>query len=172
MANFEDDIEETEEVKKTKLDSKKLLIFLIPVLAIIGIAFGIFYFFLSSDNSQETNYVSVSVGNEADGISTVIFYDLPEIAVLLQNEKNSTLKIKLNVELSSPADIPTIDAMMPRIKDMIISHTISLRPEEIRGNRGMFWLKEEFLRRINLLIAPLKVNNLNFKTFEFIENNQ
>lgn len=172
MADFDDDIEDNEETKKTKLESKKILIFLLPVLIVIGATFGVFYFFISSEDDAETNYQSVSISDGKDGVSTIIFYDLPEIAILLQNEKNSTLKVRMNIEISSIEDIPTIEAMMPRIKDMIISHTIALRPEEISGSRGMYWLKEEFLKRINILIAPIKVNNLNFKNFEFIENNQ
>ena len=172
MPTLDDELEIENEVKKNNIDSKKILIFLLPVLIVIGITFGLFYFFLSTDDSDNINYQSVSLNDGNNGVSTVIFYDLPEIAVLLQNEKNSSLRMKINIELSTVEDISTIDAMFPRIKDMIISHTLALRPEEVSGSRGMYWLKEEFLQRINLLVAPVKVNNLNFKTLEFIEDNQ
>lgn len=171
MARFDEDFENEEDSKKPVIDSKKILIFLLPVLAIIGICAGLFYFFFKMDNHQEVNYQMVA-GDEKSGTAPVIFYDLPELVVLLPNEENSSLRAKINLELGTVEDISKVEAMLPRINDMLISHALALRPEEVSGNRGMYWLKEEFLHRINLLLAPVKVKSLNFKSFEFIKNNQ
>ena len=48
----------------------------------------------------------------------------------------------------------------------LLADAYELTEEEISGASGLYWLKEELLYRINLLIAPIRVNNINFKNFE------
>ena len=74
--------------------------------------------------------------------------------------------LKLNLELSGIENVKTIEVLSPKIKDAVIAHTIELSPDEISGASGLYWLKEELLYRINLITAPVKINNLNFTTFE------
>jgi flagellar FliL protein len=37
-----------------------------------------------------------------------------------------------------------------------------LRPEDFEGSTGMFRLKEELLRRINIAVAPIEVHDVLF----------
>ena len=86
-------------------------------------------------------------------------------------ETSSNVKVKISIELSSVDDIKTIEAMLPRINDTLLAHIVELTPDEISGSDGLYNLKEELLYRINLLTAPVKVSNLNFKTFDIQKNN-
>ena len=70
-------------------------------------------------------------------------------------------------------DIKTIEILTPKINDVVLSHIIELSPEEVQGSTGLYWLKEELLYRLNLVTAPIKINNLNIRSLEIQkESNQ
>ena len=62
-------------------------------------------------------------------------------------------------------DVQIVQGLMPKIVDAVIAHTIELTPDEISGSNGLYWLREELLYRINLIVSPVVVANLNFKAF-------
>ena len=111
--------------------------------------------------------------NGKAGNRLLIFYDLPEISAKIKTPDGSkqTAHIKINIELSQMEDIKTVETLLPRLNDIIISHTSELTSEEISGANGIYWLKEELLHRINLVTAPIKIENLNFKSFDIKKNN-
>ena len=173
MVNLDDDFdaEETEEVKN-KLDRKKILMFLLPALIAIGLVVS-FYSVLSKKTSSPTDLsyavVERPTSNE-DGTSQnkiTILYDIPEINVRITDEVGTPqdISLKLNLELNNIEDVKIIEGQMPKIIDAVIAHTIELTPDEISGSNGLYWLKEELLYRINLIVSPVVVTNLNFKTF-------
>ena len=176
MANLDDKIENGFDgddditAPGSKLSRKKLLLIVVPVVAAIGI-FGFYYTSQKSQKDQApANYSIVrhaaENGKETD--SYTIFYDLPEVDVRLSNVpgKDEVVKIKLSIELSKMEDITIIEALSAKLTDAVIAHTIELMPEEIDGSEGIYWLREELLYRMNLIAAPVKISNLNFKNFE------
>ncbi len=178
MANLDDNIENGFDgddditAPGSKLSRKKLLLIVVPVVAAIGI-FGFYYTSQKSQKDQApTNYSIVrhaaENGKETD--SYTIFYDLPEVDVRLRNVpgKDQVVKIKLSIELSKMEDITIIEALSAKLTDAVIAHTIELMPEEIDGSEGIYWLREELLYRMNLIAAPVKISNLNFKNFEIV----
>lgn len=178
MANLDDNIENGFDgddditAPGSKLSRKKLLLIVVPVVAAIGI-FGFYYTSQKSQKDQApANYSIVrhaaENGKETD--SYTIFYDLPEVDVRLSNVpgKDQVVKIKLSIELSKMEDITIIEALSAKLTDAVIAHTIELMPEEIDGSEGIYWLREELLYRMNLIAAPVKISNLNFKNFEIV----
>lgn len=156
------------------LNRKKLLIFVLPVVIVIGLSAGLFYVFNSSYNNSGSSYSIIkntsSDSKSADDVT--VFYDLPEITTVLKSDAGSAkerLRIRLNLELGSVEDTKTVEILTPKITDAVIAHTIELTPREISGSGGLYWLKEELLYRINLITNPIKVSNINFRTFE-VEN--
>lgn len=174
MADLDNDTEigeDTELPVKKKIDRKKVLIFLLPALIVIGIAVGLFFTFNHSSGPVDKGNYSVVTrpGATADAAAEVIvFYDLPEITANVRNEDGTIeqAKMKINLELSSVNDVLTVDGYTPKLVDAIIAHTSELSRNEISGSSGLYWLKEELLYRINLIVSPIKVNNVNFKNFE------
>ncbi len=172
MAKIEDDIIETEnETANKKIDKKKILIFLLPVLIVIGLIVS-FYSVFSQKISPDENLPYSVVNKPGDGASdagsTLIFYDLPEISVQVKNSSggNDMAKIRLSVELSSVEDIKIVEGVMPQINDAVIAHTIELTSDELSGANGLYRLKDELLYRTNLITDPVKVSNINIKSFE------
>lgn len=157
----------------TRLSKKKLLLIVVPVVAAIGI-FGFYYTAQNNSKDQTPSNYSIVHHNTEDGKtaeSYTIFYDLPEVDIQLRNNsgKEQVARIKISIELSKMEDISTIEALTSKLTDAIIAHTIELRPEEINDSEGLYWLREELLYRMNLISAPIKISNLNFKSFEIVQ---
>lgn len=176
MANFDDDIDKLDdEEHKSHINKKKVLIFLLPILIVIGIAVGFYHTF--GNSSKDTSNLAYSVVEKQQTVDgknenkLLIFYDLPEITSQVRTTDGSKefIKIKISVELSKMEDIKTIEALLSKLSDIIINHTSELTTDEINGANGLYWLKEELLYRINLVTSPIKITNLNFKSFEIQE---
>jgi flagellar FliL protein len=95
-----------------------------------------------------------------DGPDGVVFYTLPDVVVNMQTPdgKPTFLKLKLTFELPDHTTADTIDAEMPRLQDIFQTFLRELRPEDLSGSEGTLMLRTELARRINLVIAPSKVN--------------
>ncbi len=177
MADFDDDLDKLDDDgSSSKINKKKILIFLLPVLIVIGIAVGMYHTFGSKfEDKSNLPYSVVEKSDEGDskaGKQLLIFYDLPEILTQIKTHDGTkeVVHIKISIELSNMEDIKTIEALLPRFNDIIINHTSELTSDEINGANGLYWLKEELLYRINLVAAPIKIENLNFKSFEVQKN--
>ena len=160
---------EDEELQIKPFNKKKVLIYVVPVIVVIGLAVSFITVFTRKDHlGGEGDFSIVTTAGKI-----TVFYTLPELSVRLRSsaETSSNVKVKISIELSSVDDIKTIEAMLPRINDTLLAHIVELTPDEISGSDGLYNLKEELLYRINLLTAPVKVSNLNFKTFDIQKNN-
>ena len=95
-----------------------------------------------------------------DGPDGVVFYTLPDMVVNMQTAdgKPTFLKLKLTFELPDHATADVLDPEMPRLQDMFQTFLRELRPEDLAGSEGTFALRTELQRRVNLVIAPSKVN--------------
>ena len=98
----------------------------------------------------------------ADGPDGVVFYTLPDIVVNMQTAdgKPSYLKLKLTLELPTQDTVDVIEPNRPRLQDMFQSFLRELRPEDLAGSQGSYELRMEILRRVNLVIAPAKINSV------------
>ena len=97
-----------------------------------------------------------------DGPDGVVFYTLPDIVVNMQTPdgKPTFLKLKLTFELPDHVTADTLDAEMPRLNDVFQTFLRELRPEDLAGSEGTLELRAELQRRVNLVIAPSKVNGV------------
>ena len=98
----------------------------------------------------------------ADGPDGVVFYTLPDLVVNMQTAdgKNTYLKLKLTLELPSQDTVDVIEPNRPRLQDMFQTFLRELRPEDLAGSQGSYELRMEILRRVNLVIAPAKINSV------------
>ena len=97
-----------------------------------------------------------------DGPDGVVFYTPPDIVVNMQTPdgKPTFLKLKLTFELPDHATADVLDPEMPRLEDMYQTFLRELRPEDLSGSQGTYQLRLELERRVNLIIAPSKVNSV------------
>lgn len=104
-------------------------------------------------------------GEAGEGEANVVFYDLDEMIINLNTSgrQQSLLKIKVVLEVASQADLPKVQALMPRVVDNFQTYLRELRIDDIRGSAGLYRLREELLTRVNIAVKPAKVNAILFK---------
>ena len=95
-----------------------------------------------------------------EGPDGVVFYTLPDILVNMQaaDGRPTYLKLKLTFELPDEEAVEVLNPNMPRLQDMFQTFLRELRPEDLQGSQGSYQLRMEILRRVNLVVAPTKVN--------------
>jgi len=142
---------------------KKLFLFGGVGLVLLLLAGGAgYYFFLMGDSAP------APAPGEPDTPQVVqkpvVFYDLPEMTVNLATDGRTTyLKVRIALEVENRAMIDQIQPYLPRILDAFQIYLRELRPADLEGSAGLFRLKEELLRRINLSVYPAKVEGVLFK---------
>jgi flagellar FliL protein len=94
------------------------------------------------------------------GPDGVVFYAMPDLVVNIQaaDSRPTFLKLKLAFELPNEGAAESIEPNQPRLADMFQTFLRELRPEDLSGSQGSYQLRMEILRRVNLVIAPAKVN--------------
>lgn len=97
--------------------------------------------------------------------ASTVYYDLPEMVVNLSStgERAQYLKLKVALEAEDKQILRLLEPVLPRILDMFQLYLRELRGSDLEGSAGIFRLKEELLRRVNLEIHPGKVNRVLFK---------
>lgn len=93
------------------------------------------------------------------------FFEVPDLIVNLNTSgrKSTFLKIKIALELESPQDVDRINEVLPRIVDNFQVYLRELRVDDLNGSAGMYRLREELLRRVNIAARPVKVRDVLFK---------
>ena len=127
----------------------------IAVLALIG---GGGYFMLHKGPSETVAKVEVKkIGS----------IDLPDMTINLAGsstqERQQFLKLKLSLEVADPKLVQEITPMLPRVQDTFQVFMRELRPSDLEGSAGLYRLKEELMRRVNVAVYPNKVDAVNFK---------
>ena len=162
-ADVEEDAEGASEQPKKKFALKlppmKFIIIGVAALVLIGGGFGAYKMFFSHGHEEEEKA-------ETSKVKAATFVDLPEILVNLSNpgtERTQYLKVKVVLELPDPKMIDQITPIMPRVMDAFQTYLRELRPTDLDGSAGLYRLKEELTRRVNVAIAPGRINAVLFK---------
>ncbi len=160
-ADVEEDAEGASEQPKSKFKLKlppmKFLIIGAAALLLIGGGVGAYFFFFSHPHEAKA---------ENPALKPAVFVDLPEILVNLSNpsaERTQYLRIKVVLELPEQKMVEQITPIMPRVMDAFQTYLRELRPSDLDGSAGLYRLKEELTRRVNVSIAPARINAVLFK---------
>ena len=96
-----------------------------------------------------------------------VFLDVRDLVVNLTPEpgqpKGGFLKVKVALELKSAAVELDVKPLLPRVEDTFQTYMRELRASDIAGSIGLYRLREELLRRVNIAIYPAKVEAVLFK---------
>jgi flagellar protein FliL len=135
----------------------KLIIAAVAVLAIVG--GGATWFFFFRGHGEE-------VHAEAAAPKPPSFIDVPDMMVNMvgnPGERVQYLKVKVVLEVKEEKQVEAIKPSMPRVTDIFQSYLRELRPADLNGSAGLFRLKEELTRRVNMALAPNQVSAVLFK---------
>ena len=120
---------------------------------------GAYYFFMRSSHEAEAKAAAAQA-------KPAVFVDLPEVMVNLSNpggERTQYLKVKVVLELPDQNMITQIQPIMPRVMDAFQTYLRELRPTDLDGSAGLYRLREELTRRVNVAVAPSRVTAVLFK---------
>jgi flagellar FliL protein len=157
----------TEGLEKKKLSGKKLVIFgLIGLLVLGGVGGALWYFGILGGHGEEAAAEGEHGAKaKAEKPTALVFYDLPEILVTLNSSgrKTNYLKLKVALELDGQQGVERLETVMPRIIDTFQIYLRELRVEDLEGSAGLLRLKEELLVRVNAAVRPVRVSDVLFK---------
>ena len=137
----------------------KLIVMVVGALAILGGGAATWFLFFRHHDEAEMHA-------EAPPPKPPSFVEVPDMLVNLAGapgERVQYLKVKLVLEVKEDKQIEAIKPTMPRVIDIFQTYLRELRPSDLNGSAGLFRLKEELTRRVNLAVAPIQVNAVLFK---------
>jgi flagellar FliL protein len=101
----------------------------------------------------------------AKAMTKSVFFELPDMTVNLSAspERPQYLRVKITLEADDNVVIEALKPVMPRVIDAFQVHLRELRVTDLEGSAGIFRLREELTRRVNLAIAPNRIRAVLFK---------
>ncbi len=164
MAEEDDEATGEEESEaKSPASSRKKLLMLAPVLLLLlggGVWFGLSYLGLFESAGD------VAMSDDTPPPPKPAYYhELPEMVVNLSSKETRShyLKMKIALEVSDASVAAAMQPNLPRVLDLFQVYLRQLRAEDLEGSQGIYRLKEELLKRINMAVHPSRVNRILFK---------
>ncbi len=147
--------ENAEQGGKKKLPMMMIIIGAVVVLA--GGAGGAYFMGFFSSGPMD--------GKAAEAQAPSIYFDIPEMVVNLASgrKRPQYLKLKIAIEADSQENIDALTPKMPRIQDMFQIYLREMRRSDLEGSAGVYRLKNELMRRINITIHPAQIKRVLFK---------
>ena len=175
--------EESHEGEVAKGGKKKLIVIALLVLLLLagggaGLFFsGVLNSFLgkskvtaehatAKDQSKSAEKGATGkAGEVATPESAVVYFNLPDVMANLNPGSPTPSFIKTSISLEAPSKevADKLQAMQPKIQDIVITYVRELRPSDLKGSAGVYRLRDELMLRINKALAPDKITNVLFK---------
>ena len=135
---------------------KKLVLIVVAILVVLGGGGG---WLLSKRGGADAHAVADK--------KPVSFVDVREMTVNLASDANQErqrfLKFKVALEVKDPKIMGDILPLLPRVEDIFQVFVRELRSSDLEGSGGIHRLREELLRRVNIAVAPSRVEAVLFK---------
>jgi flagellar FliL protein len=121
---------------------------------------GLFFFLSSSTPSEADPHAAAAVAPQ----NTFIF-NLQPMTVNLNSEDGAQAFMKLSIalEVADEQMMTEIQPRLPKVIDAFQVYLRELRKSDLEGSAGIYRLKEELLRRVNIAIYPAHVQSVLFR---------
>lgn len=164
--NDETELDEAE----SGVDARKIILMVVlPLFILIGVGGGL-YFTGTLDKLMgggEEAGKQASVDSEAGkAVATnAHFLSIPNMMVNLNSGDGQPryLRLSVQLELASAADVAAVEAVMPRVIDQFQTYLRELRVKDLRGSKGLYRLQIELLNRVNAAAYPVEVEDVLFQ---------
>jgi flagellar protein FliL len=144
----------------------KLFLFIGAALVVVLLAGGGLFFFMSSSAPAEGDAAHGGEhGTTAAAAHDTFIFNLPAMMVNLNGdgETQSFMKLTVALEVADEHMMTEIQPRLPKVVDAFQVYMRELRKSDLEGSAGIYRLKEELLRRVNLAIYPAQVESVLFK---------
>jgi flagellar FliL protein len=156
----EAEVEEGAEAQPVKRGiPRKLIIFAAAGLVVLLAAGAGLYFFVFAGKGA-------SDAAHAAATPATFIFNLPAMTVNLNDdgaEGDQFLKLTIALEVADETVMRDIQPRMAKVVDAFQVYLRELRKSDLEGSAGIYRLKEELRRRVNLAIFPAQVEGILFK---------
>jgi flagellar protein FliL len=164
----EADVEEGAPAKK---GIPKLFIIIGAAALVVVLGGAGLFFFLSSSSApaEDAEHGAEAAGGEHGGATAAghtFIFNLPPMIVNLnaeEGEKEAFMKLTVALEVANQETMVQIQPSMAKVVDAFQVYLRELRRSDLEGSAGVYRLKEELLRRVNVAIYPSRVESILFK---------
>ena len=144
--------------------SKKLLIMVAGGLIVLLLAGAGLYFFVFAGKGAAD--ATTTEGGAAAAAAQSFIFNLPPMTVNLNDDGapgDQFLKLTVALEVADEAVMKDIQPRMAKVVDAFQVYLRELRKSDLEGSAGIYRLKEELRRRINVAVFPAQVDGILFK---------
>lgn len=143
---------------KRGIPRKLLIIGAAGLVVLLAAGAGLYFFVFAGRGATADAHASATP-------ATFIF-NLPAMTVNLNDdgaEGDQFLKLTIALEVADEAVMKDIQPRMAKVVDAFQVYLRELRKSDLEGSAGIYRLKEELRRRVNLAIFPAQVEGILFK---------
>jgi len=138
---------------------KKLPIMLIAIIAAVVVLLG---------GGAAAYFLVFAAPKPVDehAVAESFTFNLPPMTVNLNNDDGSApafMKLTIALEVANEEVMTEIQPRMAKVVDAFQVYMRELRKSDIEGSAGIYRLKEELRRRVNIAIFPSQVESILFK---------
>ncbi len=155
------------EVSTGKKGLPKLFIIIGAAAVVVLLGGAGLFVFLSSQGSAEAEHgAATEHGAAAAGAAHTFIFNLPTMTVNLNSEgggEKAFMKLTVALEVADEAMMVEIQPRLAKVIDAFQVYLRELRKSDLEGSAGIYRLKEELLRRVNVAIYPSRVESVLFK---------
>ena len=142
---------------------KKKLFMIVGAVALLALGGGGWFFFLKKPSAEQIAAAEVAAAAK----KPVAFVEMKDMMIGIsagaQQDRQPIVKIKVVLEIADAKTSEQIKPLLPRVEDAFQVFMRELRPSDLEGSAGMYRLKEELLRRVNVTVHPAKIDAVLFK---------
>jgi|SRR5208283_1689643 len=154
--------DEVETPKKNKKGSKSLILIIIIAVAVLAGGGSAFFFLTKSGNGEKTPKKSEEQRKKEE---SAMFALDPFVVNLNDQSASKFLKVSMQLELSNQADLESVKAKTPQIRDVIINILTSKTADSLMSPEGKLQLKDEINMQINQILGNNTVKNVYLTEF-------
>jgi flagellar FliL protein len=167
---------EVEEGAPAKKGIPKLFIIIGAAAIVVLLGGAGLFFFLSSGSApaEDAEHGAAAADGHAapagDGHGAAaghtFIFNLPTMIVNLnaeEGQKDAFMKLTVALEVANQETMVEIQPSMAKVVDAFQVYLRELRRSDLEGSAGVYRLKEELLRRVNVAIYPTRVESILFK---------
>ncbi len=141
---------------------KRLLIIGVAGLVVLLAAGAGLYFFVFAGQGASADAAQA----QGEAVAESFIFNLPPMTVNLNDdgaEGDQFMKLTIALEVADESVMKEIQPRMAKVIDAFQVYLRELRKSDLEGSAGIYRLKEELRRRVNLAIFPAQVEGILFK---------
>lgn len=157
-----------------KKGSKKLFIIIGAAAAVVLLGgAGLFFFMSSSGGGEAATEAHGAAAEHGDGggehgggpSADTFIFNLEPMMVNLNSEdgQQNYMKLTVALEVADEHMMTSIQPKLAKVVDAFQVYMRELRKSDLEGSAGVYRLKEELLRRVNLAVYPARIESILFK---------